>query len=447
MLGILGVAAAVAAYAELGMMHSATAAEYGEWLRWYHLPVFVTLVGQLLFVHYYLGAGRAWLLWAVIFARSVVLAVNFLVHPNFNFSNIASLRQVSLLGEQVSVIGAAVPRTQWQWFALATLILWLAYLVDAAAQRWQSGGRESRRKALTVSLGIAVPLLCTVVYTQLLVLRAQHLPISNLVWFLGALVTMAYELGRDVVLSRHARLELAELRAQVAQSERVSVLGQLAPMLAHELSQPLAATLFNVEAARRTLENPRPDLNQLREILDDIDKSDRRAAEIIDRMRQLLKRRAIEMRPLSVEDLLQDVLALAAPEAASKHVELNLLIEPGIPRVFGDRVHLSQVLLNLIMNGIHAVQSRPLNARHIVVEARVRESKGEVEIAVRDSGPGVPDSIVDELFKPFFTTRPEGIGLRLALARTIVEAHDGRLWTGRVNNQEGAVFYFTLRRV
>src|SRR5689334_17559237 len=105
MLGILGVAAAVAAYAELGMMHSATAGEYGEWLRWYHLPVFLTLVGQLLFVHYYLGAGRAWLLWAVIFGRSVVLAVNFLVHPNFNFSNIASLRQVSLLGEQVSVIG------------------------------------------------------------------------------------------------------------------------------------------------------------------------------------------------------------------------------------------------------------------------------------------------------------------------------------------------------
>ena len=110
MLCILGVATAASAYAELGMLHSATAAEYGEWLRWYYLPVFVALVAMLLFVHYYLGTGRVWLLCAVIFARSVVVVVNFLVQPNFGFSSIVSLRSVSLFGEQVSVIGVAIPQ-------------------------------------------------------------------------------------------------------------------------------------------------------------------------------------------------------------------------------------------------------------------------------------------------------------------------------------------------
>ena len=147
MLCILGVAAAASGYAELGLMHSATVAEYGEWLRWYHVPIFFAVIAQLLFVHYYLGTGRLWLMWAIIFARSVVLVVNFSVHPNFNFSNIVSLRRVSLLGEQISLIGVAVPRSQWQMFAVASLILLMAYLIDAAAQRWLKGGttRDARR--------------------------------------------------------------------------------------------------------------------------------------------------------------------------------------------------------------------------------------------------------------------------------------------------------------
>jgi signal transduction histidine kinase len=445
MLCILGIAAAVSAYSELGMMHAATAAEYGEWLRWYHIPSFVTLVGQLLFVHYYLGTGRSWLLWAVIFARSVVLAVNFSVHPNFNFSNIVSLQRLSLFGERVSVIGVVVPRPQWELFALGSLVLWLAYLLDAAARKWSEKGAESRRKALVVGLGIAVPLLFTVLYTRLLALRGPHLPLSNIVWYLGALMTMAYELGRDVILSRRARLELAELRAEVAQAERVSILAQLAPALAHELAQPLAAALLNVEAARKGLEDEKPKRDELRGILADIGENYRRAAGIIEHMRRFSKRSTIEMRPISVEDLVQDVVSLVDTEAASKHVELLLLIEPGLPRVSGDPVHLSQVLLNLIMNAIHAVQSHSLNARRVVVEARAHDAKGEVEIAVRDSGPGVPD--VDEVFKPFFTTKPEGMGLGLALARTIVEAHGGRLWADCMTSENGAVFRFTVRRV
>jgi signal transduction histidine kinase len=444
MLCILGAATAASAYLELGMMHSATAAEYAEWLRWYYLPVGIALVSMLVFIHYYLGTGRVWLLWTAILARSVLVLVNFLVHPNFGFSDIVSLRSVSLFGEQVSAIGVAIP-SERQWFAVASTILLMAYLVDAAARGWLKGRRDTRRKAIAVSLGIGTPALFNIAYAHMLVFDVLQGPVSNVPWFLGALLVMASELGRDFILSSRARLELTDLRSQLAQVERVGLLGQLASAMAHELTQPLTATLANVDAARKHLQREKPDLDELRAILGDIGRDDRRAMELIGRMRQFLKRGTIEMQPLGVEDVVQDVVSLVRSEATSKQVVLSLLVQPGL-RVLGDRVHLSQVLLNLLVNSIHAVQSRPPGARRIVVEARAEDGKGEAEIAVRDSGPGIPDGMIHEVFRPFFSTSPEGMGLGLALSRTIIEAHGGRLWAEQTTQNNGAVFRFTLQR-
>src|SRR5215471_2350544 len=174
---IFGFGIAASGYFELGMMRSVTAAEYGEWVRWYHLPVFLALIAPLLFVHYYLGTGRSWLMWAIIFMRFVVLVINFSVQPNFNFSSIDSLQQVPLLGEQVSAIGVAVPR-EWQWFATTSLVLFLVYVLDAVVQGWRQNGNGSKRKALTVGLGIAVPLLIDVGPALLTVYGILHVPIS-----------------------------------------------------------------------------------------------------------------------------------------------------------------------------------------------------------------------------------------------------------------------------
>jgi signal transduction histidine kinase len=128
-----------------------------------------------------------------------------------------------------------------------------------------------------------------------------------------------------------------------------------------------------------------------------------------------------------------------------KGVALRTIVQPGLPRVFADRVHFTQVLLNLVMNSVHALQSSPADSRRIVVEARAADTKGDVEIAVRDSGPGIPAATADQLFKPFFTTKNEGTGIGLALSRTIIEAHGGRLWYDDTRQGGGAVFRFTLR--
>jgi signal transduction histidine kinase len=444
MLGVLGVATAASAYAELGMMHSATPEQYGAWLRWYHLPVYIALITQILFVHFYLRTSRMWVMCAAIAGRSFVLVTNFAVEPNFNFSAIASLRSTSLLGEQISAIGTAVPRG-WQWFAVASLFLLMAYLVDTAARCWVKGGRDSRRRAVAVTLAFGLPMLCTVVYTQLLVFGVFRGPISNIPWFLGALSMMAYVSGREFVISRRVRLELAELRGQLAQIERINLLGQLASALAHELSQPLTAISLNVAAARKQLKRVQPDMREVNSTLDDIGMDDRRAVEIIEGMRQLFKQRAIEMNPIKIDDVVRDAVSLVGAEAHSKQVSLQWLIQPGLPLVSGDRVHLCQVLLNLLMNSIHAVQSRPVDARFIVVEARTSEAIGDIEVGVQDSGPGIPGTIVNEIFKPLFTTKPEGMGMGLALCHTIIEAHGGRFWADNLSQQEGAIFRFTLR--
>jgi len=423
-------------------MHAATVTEYGEWAHLLYLPLFFAFVGQLLFVHLFLGTGRLWLLWTIVGARVAMLLGNFLVYPTFAWREIVDLRHVTFLGEQLAVARPIVLRS-WHWLSLASNVLLIVFIADAALQAWRQGGPETRRKAVAVAAGVGVPLTLTLLYAQAVLLGALPLPFLVTPAFLITILVMAVELSRGFLLNRQTRQELEELRSELARAGRVTALGQLASALAHELSQPLSAILRNAEAAELHLNGPSPDLDELREIVADIRKDDQRAGDVIEQMRALIKRRTLQMHPLELNEVVEDVISLVHSDALARHVALDYVMTPGLPLVSGDRVHLSQVLLNLVINGMDAIQSCPAGTKRVVIEARPRE-EGRVEVAVTDSGPGVPPGVIDRVFDPFYTTKSGGLGMGLPISRTIIEAHGGRLWAEQARYGSGLTFRFTL---
>jgi C4-dicarboxylate-specific signal transduction histidine kinase len=220
------------------------------------------------------------------------------------------------------------------------------------------------------------------------------------------------------------------------------MLGQLASSLAHELSQPLGAILRNAEVAELLLRSPRPDVEELTAIVNDIHRDDRRAGEVIDRLRSLLKRRQLDLQPVAVEGLLHDVAELIRGDAAARQVSVNSVTAPGVPMVRADRVHLSQVLLNLIINAMDAVMELPVPERKVILFARPSGADA-VQISVSDSGAGIPAEALLRLFDPFFTTKESGMGMGLSISRAIVDAHGGRL-TAENNAGGGATFRIVL---
>jgi signal transduction histidine kinase/ABC-type uncharacterized transport system substrate-binding protein len=247
---------------------------------------------------------------------------------------------------------------------------------------------------------------------------------------------------RDITEWRHAQLEAQRLQHEIAHVSRVSMMGQLASALAHELNQPLGAILRNAEAAELFMQTEKPDLEEIRAILADIRTDDQRASSVIDRMRTLLKRHDLATRMLDVAELIGNVADLARSDAATRRVKLDVEVPADLPPVCGDRVHLQQVLLNLILNGMDALNGASPEHRRIIVSARVNGAQ-TVEIAVSDTGHGITAEKLPHVFHPFYTTKPNGMGMGLPISRTIIEAHGGRLWA-ESNAGAGATFRFTL---
>jgi signal transduction histidine kinase len=243
-------------------------------------------------------------------------------------------------------------------------------------------------------------------------------------------------------LKRQAQRALREHREQLAHAGRVSALGQLASALTHELNQPLGAIRRNVEAAELFLQHDPPDYAEVRAILADILKDDIRAGEVIDRMKVLLRRRNPESKPLAMGEVATEVVKFVVSDAAVRRIDCALEIPADLPTALGDRVHVQQVLLNLMLNGMDAMNNTPQPERRLLVSARLTD-RGEVEVAVTDSGAGISEDELPRLFEPFFTTKPTGMGMGLAISRSIIEGLGGRIWA---ENRPcgGACFRFTL---
>jgi PAS domain S-box-containing protein len=250
--------------------------------------------------------------------------------------------------------------------------------------------------------------------------------------------------GADVTaISRadHAEEALRKARAELARATRVTTLGELTASIAHEVNQPLAGLVANAQACLRWLDRETPDLGAARRSVEWVIDDGNRASEVIRRVRALANKSDIEMRPLDVNDVVRDVIALMQRELFNH--EVSLLTElASLPAILGDRVQLQQVIINLVMNGIEAMQSVTDRQRELVIRSR-RDEKQQVLVSVTDCGVGISAEDADRLFTAFFTTKSSGMGMGLSICRSIMEAHGGRLWV-TANVPHGATFQFAL---
>jgi PAS domain S-box-containing protein len=248
--------------------------------------------------------------------------------------------------------------------------------------------------------------------------------------------------ARDITERKRALDALRDVQMQLTHANRVATMGQLTASIAHEVNQPIAATATNAEAALRFLGAPRPDLAEVRDALGRIVRDAGRAGAVVSRIRALVKGVPRRNERVEINAAIREVVELTRSEAMKKGVVVQMDLGADLPLVPGDRVELQQVILNLILNAIEAMCATSEGSRELLITKGKNET-GDVLVAVRDSGPGLGPTTLENLFKAFHTTKPNGLGLGLSICRSIVEGHGGRLWASS-NLPRGAVFQFTL---
>ena len=214
--------------------------------------------------------------------------------------------------------------------------------------------------------------------------------------------------------------------AELAHVNRFSTAGEWTASIAHEINQPLGAILANAETAQAILKSASPDIVELNEIVGDIVRDDRRAGEIIRRTRSLLTKAPFELKNLNLNDIVREAVEFLSTLAVARKVELTSLVAQNALPILGDRIQLQQVILNLVVNGIDAMRDTP--SESCIISIRTSRLKQFAEISVADRGSGIPEDKLKEVFEPFFTSKAEGMGMGLSIARTIIEAHHGQIW-------------------
>jgi two-component system sensor kinase FixL len=549
---------------ELWMMRTQTPEQFGEALRWFHVPGSMLVISIAWFVRLYLQAGRLRLLWAICGLRTLALVLNFVFAPNLNFREITALRQIPFLGEPVSIaVGVVNP---WALLGHLSLLLTIIFIADATFTVWRRG---DRRLALSVGGSILFFSLAGTAQLVLVMWGIVHTPLTGSLFYMGIVAAMDFELSRDMLrtqqlsddlrksearmtlateaaslgiwirdlitndiwatekwrellgfsqsqlidfdgflrklhpddrqsvvqtqtmavngvgsyeteyrvvlpdegirwISSRGRVEfndtgqpilvrgvsmdithrkLAELkvvqqRNELAHLSRVTTLGEISGSLAHELNQPLGAILANTEAVEMHLQSPTPRMDVVRQILADIRRDDLRAGEIIHGMRAFLRRREFDMQPIALEELAHEAVRLVSAEAATRQITIGINISPRLPLVLADRTCLTQVMVNLLVNAMDAVGSCIAPYRHATIQAS-QVDPSSVDIAVTDAGVGISAADINRVFEPFHTTKQGGLGLGLAICRSILEAHGSSILI--INNTDrGATARFSL---
>jgi signal transduction histidine kinase len=345
----------------------------------------------------------------------------------------ASAITLSLLGVGIAAFGSA-PEIAHS----PSLLLWFFPLLVWAAVRLGPVGAATSVcfVALLSTLGTAQqlgPFVIAPEVEQILSLQLFWIAIGPPILLLAAVIREREQ----------AEAALHDQRNQLAHVTRVATVGELSGALAHELRQPLMSILANAQAAIRLLDQNPANTGEVREILEDITREDKQAASVIARLRAFLREGESRFEPLAVDTVIRDALALSKSAVTLACVDVQTQIPAGLPRVWGDPVQILQVMVNLVVNGCEAMSHTASSERYLRVYVAPL-GHDQVEVLVADAGIGLPNGREDRVFDPFFTTKEHGLGLGLAIGRSIVTAHGGRLW-GENNLYQGATFHLVLR--
>ena len=246
----------------------------------------------------------------------------------------------------------------------------------------------------------------------------------------------------DITERKKAEEDRRQLREELTHVSRVTTIGTLAGALAHEINQPLTAIMSNAQAAKRFLEEEKLNIDELREILSDIVNDTSRSSDVVHQLRDFMKKGEIEAIPLDINETIKEVVTLTQRDAEHRNIEIKLDTGENLPEVMGEKVQLQQVILNLVINGFDAMMYQEPGSRELMIRTE-RDKDDKIHVAVRDTGIGIEEKKLEQIFEPFVSTKPEGMGLGLSINRYIINAHNGHMWAEN-NPDHGATIHFTL---
>ncbi len=265
--------------------------------------------------------------------------------------------------------------------------------------------------------------------------RLQKLPTSKSILLMGVSI--------DITQRKQAAVEAQKHREELASVSRLASLGELSAALAHQINQPLSAILINAQAAARCLSKKQPNLDEVSETLSDIIEDNKRASDIIRRLRTLFRSGTVDFNSVDLNQVVLEIARYAKDSEKLNRVSIVIDLEEDLPPIEGDVLHLEQVILNLLSNGVEAMEGSQIEHCEIRISTE-RYDENSVKVSVQDKGPGIDETTKGQMFQAFQSTKPEGMGMGLSICRVIIEAHGGRMWGENCPDGSGAMFSFTV---
>lgn len=434
---IMAFSAGVGAMLELGMLVTDSLETYAALIRLQNLFIFLILVPMVWFVYVNFGTGNRRLAIFITALWSCGIVVNFLPGQSLTFSQIIELKQYPVFwGEYYSVpVGIENP---WKYLADIASLLIIVYVADASLRLWR---QNKRQRALFTGGGILFFIIAAGAHSPLVDAGIVQTPYLISFAFLAIVATLSYLLLLDAIRAREYARELQKTRQTLDQLIRSSMLGECTTMLAHELNQPLTAILSNAQAARRYLESGDTHNDEIRDILDDIVRDDKRASDIIHHLRRMVQKEKTILEPFDLNASIREVTEVLFKDMKKNGIKLDLQFSEDLPEVWAGKIEIQQVVLNFLTNAIKSMVGATLSKKLIIV--RTSKQNGQVQVEVEDTGPGIRAEIEADVFNSFVGDSDAGLGLGLSISRRIVETYGGHISAAN-REKGGAVFSFSI---